>query len=279
MVQDYERQARGNMVRGLYTNGWSMLAHNRKMDVIANNLANVNTHGYKKETACFASFPELMVKRIYDTPSILNPTGEVGNVELSADISQNFVYYNPGASEWTEKSLDFAIDDYEGEENASRARSFFTIEYQEPNGPGLAERYTRDGAFVIGSDQVLRTQGGNAVLGENGYIRLGDEDFTLTNDGTIIQNNEIIDRLRITSFEDPHTLRKMGAGLLERTDQSVERPFDGVLRQGYLEQSNVNTVSEMVDMITVMRAYEANQKMVHFIDGTLEKVCNEVGRV
>jgi len=267
------------MVRGLYINGWSMLAHNRKMDVIANNLANADTNGYKKETACLGSFPEVMVRRIYDTPSRLNPSARVGLVELSADISQNFVFFNPGPSEWTERSLDIAIDDNEGEDNASRARSFFTIDYLNTQTGERQTRYTRDGAFIIDNNGTLCTVIGDTVMGENGAITLEGDDFTVTTDGLVIQNDVVIDRLRITSFEDPHTLRKVGDNLFITTDESVERPFDGVLRQCYLEHSSVNTVQEMVDMITVMRAYEANQKMVHAIDGTLEKACNEVGRV
>ena len=267
------------MVRGLYTNGWSMLAHTRKMDVIANNLANVNTHGYKKETATFGSFPELMVRRIYDVRSLLNPTARVGMVELSADIDQNFVYFNPGPSEWTEKTLDIAIDDFEGEDNASRARSFFTIQLNNPPAGEDAIRYTRDGSFVIGADQNLRTLNGDIVLGDNGPIRLEGEEFIVTKDGTVLQNDAVVGRLTITSFEDPHALRKTGGNYLAATPAAVERPFDGVLRQGYVEQSNVNVVSEMVDMIACMRAYEANQKMVWVIDGTLDKAVNEVGRV
>jgi flagellar basal-body rod protein FlgG len=255
-----------------------MLALGRKMDVIANNLANVNTHGYKKETASLGSFPELMIERIYDTTSPLNPSGDVGMVNLSADIDQNFVYFNAGPTEWTEKNLDIAIDDFEGDASASKARSFFTIEHQ-AEGQDPVQRYTRDGAFVIGTDGVLRTQDGDAVLGEGGYIRLEGEDFTVAKDGTVIQEDQEVGRLLITSFEDPHALRKVGGNLLEATDQAVTRAFDGVLRQGYLEQSNVSVVSEMVDMITVNRAYEANQKMIWFIDGTLDKAVNEVGRV
>ncbi|MCL2146290.1 MAG: flagellar hook-basal body protein [Synergistaceae bacterium] len=267
------------MVRGLYTNGWSMLAHNRKMDVIANNLANINTNGYKKETACLEAFPELMIRRIYDVHSRLNPTGRVGPAELSADLSQNFIFFNPGPSEWTEKTLDIAIDDYEGEDNASRARSFFTVEYLNEQTGETEVRYTRDGAFVLSPEGTLMTVDGNAVMGEGGRITLAGDEFVVTMDGQILQNDVLVDRLVITSFEDPHTLRKTGDNLYYATEQSVEREFDGVLRQFYLEHSNVNPVTEMVDMITVMRAYEANQKMIHAIDGTLEKACNEVGRV
>ena len=256
-----------------------MLAHTRKMDVIANNLANVNTHGYKKETASFGSFPDLMVRRIYDVRSDTNPDARLGRVELSADVDQNFIFFNPGPSEWTEKTLDVAIDDYEGEDNASRARSFFTIQLNRPAAAGDAIRYTRDGSFVIGEDMILRTLAGDVVLGVNGPITLEGEEFIITKDGTVLQDDAVVGRLLITSLEDPHTLRKIGGNLLSATAASVTRPFDGVLRQGYVEQSNVNVVSEMVDMIACMRAYEANQKMVWFVDGTLDKAVNEVGRV
>jgi flagellar basal-body rod protein FlgG len=220
-----------------------------------------------------------MVRRIYDVRSQLNPDARVGMVELSSDIDQNFVFFNPGPSEWTEKTLDIAIDDYEGEDNASRARSFYTIQLNNPTNADDTLRYTRDGSFVIGVDRILRTLSGDVVLGENGPIQLEGEDFIVTKDGTVIQNEAQVGKLRITSFEDPHTLRKVGGNYLTTTAASVVRPFDGVLRQGYVEQSNVNVVSEMVDMIACMRAYEANQKMVWVVDSTLDKAVNEVGRV
>jgi flagellar basal-body rod protein FlgG len=128
-------------------------------------------------------------------------------------------------------------------------------------------------------DQLLRTAAGDLVLGEGGPIRLEGEDFIITKAGDVLQNDVAVGRLLITSFDDPNTLRKVGGNLLTTTPESTNRAFDGVLRQGYVEQSNVNVVSEMVDMIACMRAYEANQKMVWFIDSTLDKACNEVGRV
>jgi flagellar basal-body rod protein FlgG len=256
-----------------------MLAHTRKMDVIANNLANVNTHGFKKETVSFGAFPERNVRRIRDDQSRINRSARTGIANLSADIDQNFVYFNPGPTEWTERPLNVAIDDFETDDNASRARSFFTIQVNNAGAGDAAIRYTRDGSFVIGADQLLRTVSGDIVLGENGPIRLEGEDCIITPRGDVIQNEELVGRLMITSFEDPHALRKTGGNLLAAGPDAVTRAFDGLLRQGYIEQSNVNVVSEMVDMIACMRAYETNQKMVWVIDGTLDKACNEIGRV
>jgi len=267
------------MVRGLYTNGWSMLAHTRKMDVIASNLANVNTSGYKKETASFATFPQNLTKRIYDERSRLNPTARVGLFELGSDIDQNYINFSPGPTEWTERTLDVIIDDFDEGEFESRARSFFTIQTNNAADGDNGVRYTRDGSFTIGADQLLRTAAGDLVLGEGGPIRLEGEEFIIAKNGDVIQNDVVVGRLLITGFDDPNTLRKVGGNLFTVTPESTVRAFDGMLRQGYKEQSNVNVVYEMVDMIACMRAYEANQKMVWFIDGTLDKVCNEVGRV
>jgi flagellar basal-body rod protein FlgG len=256
-----------------------MLAHTRKMDVIANNLANVNTHGYKKETAAMGTFPEKLVRRIYDTRSPLNPSARLGPFELSSDVDQNYIYFSRGPTEWTERSLNVVIDDFDNEDGASRARSFFTIQANNPaGGGGPALRYTRDGSFAIGADRLLRTLEGDIVLGEDGPITLEGEDFIVTKNGSVLQGDALVGRLHITSFEDPHALRKVGGNLLAATQEAVERPFDGMLHQGYVEQSNVNVVSEMVDMIACMRAYEANQKMVWGIDGTHDRVRNEVGK-
>jgi flagellar basal body rod protein FlgG len=122
-----------------------MLAHTRKMDVIANNLANVNTHGFKKETASFATFPDNMARRINDERSRISPTYRVGNLALGSDIDQNYINFSPGPTEWTERTLDVVIDDFDGGDFESRARSFFTIQLNNPAaGEDATIRYTRD---------------------------------------------------------------------------------------------------------------------------------------
>lgn len=83
----------------------------------------------------------------------------------------------------------------------------------------------------------------------------------------------------IRNFTDTTTLRKTGSNLVQRTENTQEQPFDGIVRQGYLEQSNVNSINEMINMITIMRSYEANQKILQAQDGTLERAVNEIGVV
>jgi len=245
-----------------------MLAIEKKMDIITNNMANVGTNAYKKDTVVFESFPDVLTKRINDTRSKLSPDGVVGNMQLGSDVGEVFTYYNQGQLLKTDNKLDMAIRDSDS--------AFFTVSGIDRNG-NEKEYYTRDGAFAIGADNMLVTKEGYIVQGVNGPIRLNGDSFSIMSDGTIIQDNEIVDKLLIKEFTDTKTLRKFGSNLLEKTDQTEEALFGGNIQQGYLELSNVNIVKEMVDMITVTRAYEANQKVLQAQDGTLEKAVNEVG--
>lgn len=258
------------MLRGLYTSGWSMIANNKKMDIISNNLANVNTNAFKKDTVIFESFPEVLTRRINDEISSINPSGKIGTMELGSDIGEVFTYYNHGMLTETSNKLDFALQGSD--------LSFFAVQTTDKQG-NIREYYTRDGAFSLNGNGQLMTATGYEVLGENGQIFLEGNDFIVENDGTIIQNGIIVDKLLIRQFTNSASLRKVGSNLVERTGETQETEFTGQVEQGFLELSNVNVVEEMVDMITVMRAYEANQKVLQAIDGTLERVVNEVGAV
>lgn len=256
------------MIRALYTSGWSMRANNKQMDIVSNNLANVSTNGYKKDTVVYESFPETMVRRINDTRSTLNPSGKVGNVQLGNDIGEVFTYYTNGHLNKTDSSLDMAIG---GSDSA-----FFCIGVPDENGE-MTEYYTRDGGFILNSENQLVTSEGYIVMGIDGPITLESENFTVLDDGSIVQDQEIVSRLAIKDFSDTSTLRKFKDNLIQTTEETQEQEFEGVIHQGHIEQSNVNIVNEMINMITVMRAYESNQKVVQALDGTLEKAVNEVG--
>ncbi|MHB8061522.1 MAG: flagellar hook-basal body protein [Ruminiclostridium sp.] len=264
------------MIRGLYTSAWSMLANSKKLDVITNNMANVNTTAFKKDTVVFESFPALLTKRINDTKSPGNPSANIGTMQPSSDVGEIFTYYTKGQFIQTGSMLDFAISDNDLGQSASPA--FFTIGVMNPNDNTISEFYTKDGSFVVNSNNQLVTKDGDSVMGQNGPITLEAGDFAVNEQGGIIQNGELVDTLRIAQFSDSAQLRKYGNNLIQNSGSEVV-PFDGTVSQGYVEQSNVNVVSEMVDMITVMRAYEANQKVLQAQDDTLQKAVNEVGAV
>lgn len=264
------------MIRGLYTSGWSMLANSRKLDVITNNMANVNTAAFKKDTVVFESFPSVLTKRINDTRSPLNASGNIGKMQLSSDVGEIFTYYTPGQLQQTGNDFDLAIKDDTSGQTVSPA--FFTIGVMDPKDNTLKEFYTKDGEFVLNSNNQMVTKDGNYVLGQSGPITLQNGKFTVDEKGQVIQNGEVLDTLKITQFTDGTKLRKYGDNLVQNSGSEVV-DFKGTVLQGYTEQSNVNVVSEMIDMINVMRAYEANQKVLQAQDDTLQKACNEVGAV
>lgn len=258
------------MIRGLYTSGWSMMAIQKKMDVVSNNLANVSTNGFKKDTVLFEAFPDVLTKRINDTMSRLNPSGIPGQMQLGNDVGEVFTYFTQGQLNKTNNSLDMAIADSDN--------AFFTVSVADENGQAK-EYYTRDGSFTLSSDGHLVTKDGYEVMGENGPIVLQNSEFSVSPDGTVVQNGAEVDKLAMREFTDTTTLRKAGTNLIDTTDQSQQRAFTGTVQQGYLELSNVNVVKEMVDMISVMRSYEANQKILQAQDSTLEKAVNEIGSI
>jgi flagellar basal-body rod protein FlgF len=264
------------MIRGLYTSAWSMLANQRKMDVITNNMANVNTTAFKKDTVVFQSFPEILTKRINDTQSPTNPSANVGSMALSSDVGEVYTYYTQGQLLQTGDRYDLAISD--DNTGGTETPAFFTVGVVNPQDNSMQEFYTKDGSFCLDANNQLVTKDGYAVLGERGPIKLANGDFSVDEKGNIIQNGSVVDKLLIAQFSDPSQLRKYGDNLVQNSGGEISE-FTGTISQGYSEQSNVNVINEMVDMITVMRAYEANQKVLQAQDGTLEKAVNEVGVV
>lgn len=258
------------MVRGLYTSGWSMLALEKKMDVISNNMANSSTYGYKKDTVVLESFPDVMTKIIKDHSTASGRPRNIGTMELGSDVGTVHTYFTQGQLTKTDNELDLAIRDSNN--------AFFTVAVPDANG-NIRAFFTRDGSFTRGANNSLVTSEGYTVLGENGPIVLREGPFDVAGDGTITQDGEVIDRLLITEFEDTSDLRKYGYNLLQADGNAQVRAFTGTVQQGYTELSNVNIIREMVDMITVMRAYEANQKVLQAIDSTLDDAVNQVGRV
>lgn len=254
------------MIRGLYTAATGMNAQSKKMDVISNDLANVNTTGYKKDDVVISSFGEVLVSKIGGGPST-GPDGPIGSMSLGVRVDEVYTQFAQGSLVKTSGIADIAI----------QGDGFFVVDT--PAG----EAYTRDGKFSITSEGMLVTQEGYAVMGENGPIELGEVflqqggKLQFDENGQVLLEGEVIDTLDIAVFEDTRSLRKIDNNLLQSDAERV--PFEGKLLEGFLEASNVNPVTAMVEMITVSRAYEANQKMIQVHDNLLGKAVNEIARV
>lgn len=220
----------------------------RQLDIIANNIANVNTTGYKADKTLFEQY--------LNTPA--HEDNFVGGDRRVAFVQDRGTYRDmtAGATELTKNPLDIAID----------GTGFLAV--QTPGG----ERYTRDGGLQINPQGQLVTAAGNQVLGANGPIvfQQTDHDISITPDGTItvVEGNNRVDsvrgKLRLVSFTDAQKMLKEGLNLYTAGDAGTPTAdTKSTVRQGYIEKSNVNAVAEMSQMMEVSRAYAAVANMMN----------------
>ena len=252
------------MVRGLYTAATGMVNQMNRMDVITNNLANSATTAYKKEGATSQAFKDMMAIKINDS-SVNYIHQPIGPMSLGVKIGETYTDYGIGNLQETGNTFDLALG----------GKGFFAISYSERNG-NESVRYTRDGSFTINSEGVLMTKDGDFVLDESGgliTIPNGTE-VSIDEFGVIEADGMEVARLQITDFEDYDYLKKFGENMYIAIDGATQIEAERKVYQGYLESSNVNVVSEMVDMIATSRDYESNQKVIQAIDSTLERAVN-----
>ncbi|MDR0491342.1 MAG: flagellar hook-basal body complex protein [Oscillospiraceae bacterium] len=250
------------MVRGQYIAGTGMLLQRRLMENITNNITNADTTGYKKEHLVSHSFDEVLIERINDT-HVVGQTRLVGPLNFGTQIDQIYVNYETGSLEGTERSTDLALV----------GDVFFAVQTEG------GERYTRSGAFYLDQLGYLVDGEGNFLLGENGNIYVGGLNFAVNELGEVWVGDEYTDRIRVVSFADNGTLRKQGSNLYYPLEAPEGQTKEYRIHQGFLETSNVDIGREMVDMLTVFRTYETNQRMLTMIDETVGRAVNDIGRL
>ncbi len=249
-----------NMLRALYISYTGMLNQQHRLDTITNNLANSATTGYKKEGATSQTFDKVLMKKLNDGSEnyIDKP---IGKMSLGVKIGENFTDYSQGSFKATENPLDLAIVN----------DGFFEISFKKANGESVM-KYTRDGSFSLTETGYLVTKDGDFVQGSNGNIQLDTSaEIIIDKDGYIWENGAVKDRVKVVDFEDYNYLKKYGENMYEEVEGATRKDVHTSMMQGYLEVSNVNVISEMIDMITISRAYEANQKFIQTADSILEK--------
>jgi flagellar basal-body rod protein FlgG len=290
------------MIRGLYIGASGMKAEQNRMDVVANNLANVDLTGFKRDVVSFKAFPELLIRRFDDDGVRKLPMGStdiapiVGRLGTGVETNEVFTEFSQGSFKETENAFDFALE----------GKGFFAVLTP------MGERYTRNGSFTLGPESLLVTKEGFPVLGESGeFINIKANNFVVDQDGRIFINRRFqddaerlvsqaenewedtiqLDRLKIVDFprgvagaQGDRFLKKQGSSLWVDTEDSGPAVINSgdrrpKVRQGFIESANVNPVTEMVQMIEVNRAYEANQKSIQTHDSLLGRLVNELMRV
>lgn len=286
------------MLRGIYTGAAGMNVQQERLDALSNNLANVDTTGYKRDQPIQKAFPELLIRRLSDDgvrsiPTRGFPIGStdvapvLGAVGTGVETNEFYTVFSQGGLRQTDNPFDLSL---EGE-------GFFVVDT--PYG----ERYTRNGSFHLGPEGLLVTKQGYPVLGENGPIEIKLNNFYVDEDGVVFENAALpddpdrligmnenewddtveVDRLRLVDMRSTRYIQKQGDSFWRTTEDSGDafvietgRPR---VRQGFLETSNVNPVTEMVNLIEVNRAYEANQKAIQSQDELTGRLINQAIRL
>lgn len=258
------------MVKGLYAAYTGMINQEHRMDVLTNNLANANTNGYKKEGVTAQSFDSILAYKIKDNSEGYRLAKRIGVNNPGVKIGEGYTDFSQGPLKTTENPFDLALTD----------KGFFAIQFMDKAG-NESIKYTRDGNFTLTADGELVTQDGDFVLDENGSTIKIDtlKDTQINTSGQIIQDGRVVATIKVTDFADYNYLERYGENDYQTIDGAEEVEAAGKVYAGYLETSNISVVSEMVNMITVSRAYETNQKVITTVDGTLDIAANQLGRV
>ena len=257
------------MLKSLYTTATGMKAQQTMVDMIANNIANVNTAGFKKSQA---SFEDLLYVTIQSPGLQLDQAGSSAPTGLQigsgSRLSGTTKIYSPGTLEITERTLDLAID----------GNGFFQVLLPDGN-----IGYTRDGHFLVNADGRIVSSSGN-ILQPN--IELPPDILELNVDpsGRVTgrtagspNTTSQFGQIRLTNFMNPSGLLATGTNIVRQTSASGPPTVDGApgenglgsVKQGFIERSNVQIVNELVNLIVAQRAYEVNSRAIQASDQML----------
>lgn len=258
------------MLKGLYTAWTGLVNEQNRMDILTNNLANASTVGFKKEGSTSQSFDDVLTLKIKDASVGLSNVERMGIRNPGVKIGENYVDHTQGSFRETGNTYDLALS----------GDGFFAIEFANKAGE-VSAMYTRAGQFTLNKEGYLVTEEGDYVLDtQNRRIRLDTlKDSSISTDGMISQEGEDIAQIQVADFEDYDYLERYGETYFRPLEGARRTDGTATIHSGYLEMANVQIVSEMVNLISITRAYEANQKIVQTYDDSLEIAVTQLGRL
>ena len=277
------------MFKGFYTAASGMIAQQRRTEMLTNNMANANTPGYKADQSSVRSFPEMLLSRLaYETiPVDKKLTGNsltpMGGLHTGVYVQEINPLFSQGDMKQTDLKTDIALVNGNlpiNQDTGLPGSVFFTVQ----NGDGDL-RYTRNGNFTLDGQGFLTTSSGNYVLDENNQpIQLESDQFVVSENGAVLENNVEVARLGVAYSDDPSgQLIKEGDGLF-RANGALANAYNEnnvgfAFKQGYTESSNVDEGQTMTEMLATYRSFEANQKVLQAYDQSMGKAVNEVGKI
>lgn len=257
------------MNEAIYTAASGALVQQVRFEVLTNNLSNANTVGFKEDRTVFSTV--LGSAAAAGDPQVVEPVTAGSDSVSSVPVSTNTgvvlegvkTNFSAGALIFSGNALDLALN----------GNGFFSV--KTPTG----NLYTRAGAFTLDAKGVLVTAEGYPVLGEGGEVRIDGETVAIAADGTVQVDGNQVATLKIVEFPPETELNKIGHTLCAPVDPAAKeaRAESCAVLQGYVEQSNVDAVKSMTEMIEVLRAYEAYQKVIQSVDEVTGKLISEVG--
>ncbi|MCR5790042.1 MAG: flagellar hook-basal body protein [Lachnospiraceae bacterium] len=259
------------MLKGLYIASTGMTNEQRRVDTMANNLANSSTTGFKKEGTTAEAFRDVLALKIKDT-SEPGFARRLGTMNMGVKIGENYTDYSQGPFHETGNTFDLAIS----------GKGFFTVGFTNKAGE-TSIKYTRDGCFTLNQKGELVNKNGDYLLDVNGNHIVVDptQNYEIDRLGVIRQAGGAANlaQVNIVDFVDYDYLEKYGETYFQPVDGATFQAADAQIYSGYQETSNVQTVHEMVDMIAYTRAYESNQKIIQAYDESLGIAVEQLGRL
>ena len=258
------------MLKGLYTAYTGMLNEQHRMDTLTNNLANASTVGFKKEGATSQAFDSILTVKVKDQSVGTKNVERMGRNNPGVRIGENYTDFTQGSCRITDNTYDLAL----------AGEGFFAVEFTNKAGE-TSTMYTRAGQFTLNREGYLVTEDGDYVLDtQNRRIRLNTlAETQISDNGTISQNGVNVARIQVTDFEDYNYLEKYGETYYRPVEGARTTTASAEVKSGYLEMANVQIVSEMVNLISITRAYESSQKIIQAYDSSLEIAANQLGKV
>jgi len=259
------------MIRALYTAVTGLITGEAQQSVVTNNIANSNTDGFKSENLSVKSFDDVLIQNYAKTINGKNVKSTLGSLSQGSEIDAVNTDFAQGVLTTTDKSTDFGIE----------GKGFFTV--QRDNGITTKNYYTRTGDFHIDGSGYLVTDSGDKVLGKNNAtnkiepILVGNGKLQSDKYGNISIDGKSSYKFDTVDFKDYKSIKKVGDNLFDGANPIQNANV--TVRQNTLEKSNVNVTNEMVNMMSIMRNFESNQKIMQSIDETLGQAVNNVGTV
>jgi flagellar basal-body rod protein FlgG len=250
------------MSGSIYLAASGAILQQMKLEILANNIANINTSGYKEDQPIFRLDNNRANKSLYNINQVHTPRQKISPYTPPFSTRTDF---SSGSIKPSGNALDLALN----------GDGFFTIQ----TAKGVC--YTRQGNFCLNEAGVLVTQNGDSVMGQSTEITIDGGEIIVGVDGTIEVDGDVVDKIRLVRFDEVGQLKKVNSTMFEPADgfgAEIERNADNTtVNQGFIELSNVNAIRAMTDMIEALRVSEAYQNVIRSADDATSKVINSIG--